>query len=78
MLVLFSDGEINTMLVLFSDEAGYHLIWYVSSQNNRYFSAGSPILIGKMPVHDIKVGVCCGAMITLVCDIFIAINIWTF
>jgi hypothetical protein len=58
-----SDGEIDPMLVVFSDEARHHLSGYMNSQNNRYWFAASPILSGRVPLHDIKLGVWCAAMI---------------
>lgn len=60
-----SDGGIDPMLVLFSEEAGHNRIGCVNSQHNKCWSAESPILRGGVPLHDIKVGVCSAARIFL-------------
>jgi hypothetical protein len=58
-----SDGGIDPMLVLFSEEAGHNLSGCVNSQHNRCWSAVCPILLGRVPLHDIKVGVWSAARI---------------
>jgi hypothetical protein len=54
-------GQIDFTLILFSDEVWFHFSGYVNSQNNRHWPAENPMLIQKVPLHDIKFGVC-GAM----------------
>jgi hypothetical protein len=53
------DGDIATTLVLFSNEAWFHLSGYVNSQNNRQWSKKNPIIINGIPLHGVKVGVWC-------------------
>jgi len=45
------------MLVLFSEEAGHNHSGCVNSQHNRYRSAENSTLLGRVPLHDMKVGV---------------------
>jgi hypothetical protein len=40
-------------------EGLHHLSEYMKSQNNRYWSAGSPMLNHEVPLHDEKVHVWC-------------------
>jgi hypothetical protein len=47
--------EIDPTLILFSDEARFHLSGYINSKNNRYWSAENPILIHEVALYDIKV-----------------------
>jgi len=56
-------GGIDPMLVLFSEEAGHNCSGCVNSQHNRCWSAESPILLGRVPLHDVKVGVWSAARI---------------
>jgi hypothetical protein len=50
-------GEIYHGLILFSDEVRFHLGEYLNSQNTRYWSAESPILILETSLCDVKAGV---------------------
>jgi hypothetical protein len=59
-----SDGGIDPMLVLFSVEAGHNRSGCVNSHHNRCCSAESHILLGRVPLHDIKFGVWSAARIT--------------
>jgi len=52
-------GQIDPNLLLFSDEAWFHLSGYVNSQNNRYWAAENPHQLHEVPLHDQKVGVWC-------------------
>jgi hypothetical protein len=52
-------GEIYRQLTPFSDEARFHLGGYLNSQNTRYLSAESPVLIHETSLCDVKVGVWC-------------------
>ena len=50
----------NQMLVnnlLMSDEAHFHLSWFVNKQNFLYFSATNPIEFHERPLHSSKVTV---------------------
>jgi len=49
--------EIDPTLVL--DEAGFHLTGYINSQNNRYQSVETLILIHEVPLYDSTVCVWC-------------------
>jgi hypothetical protein len=51
--------QIDFTLILFSDETWFHCSGYENSQNNRYWPAENPVLIQKVPLHDIKFGVWC-------------------
>jgi hypothetical protein len=51
-------GKIYHQLILFSDEAQFHLGGYLNSQNIRYCSAGSPVLIHET-LCDVRAGVWC-------------------
>jgi hypothetical protein len=51
------------MLVLFSEKAGRYRSGCVNFQHNRCWSAESPILLGRVPLHDIKVRVWSAARI---------------
>ena len=53
------DGIVNPHLLIFSDEAWFHLSGHVSSQNHRYWSTENPRLIHEVPLHDQKIGVWC-------------------
>lgn len=53
------DGIVDPQLIIFSDEAWFHLNGHVASQNNRYWSTENPHLIHEIPLHDAKVGVWC-------------------
>jgi hypothetical protein len=49
-------GEIaDSMLVLFSDEAWFHLSECMNSQRNSYWSAENPMLSHEVPLHDGRV-----------------------
>jgi hypothetical protein len=54
------DKETDPTLVLFSDEAQFNVSGYVNSLNNMDWSAENPMLIHKVPLHDIKFG--CGVL----------------
>jgi hypothetical protein len=53
------DGEVDTQLVFFSDEAWFSLFREVNSQNNQYWSEKNPRFIHKLPLHDEKIGIWC-------------------
>jgi hypothetical protein len=52
-------GEIYRHLILFSDEAWFHLGGHLNSQNTRYWSAESPILMYETSLCDVRAGVWC-------------------
>jgi hypothetical protein len=54
---LFIKGEINPQLILFSDEACFHLRGYINMKNNSYWSSQNPHLTHKVPLHPVKIGV---------------------
>jgi len=56
--------SVNPTLVLFNDEALYHLNEHVNSQNGRYRSAENSMLHHKVPLHDVMFGVWCTTGIT--------------
>ena len=53
------DGIVDPQLIIFSDEAWFHLRGHVCSQNNRYWSTENPRIIHEVPLHDAKIGVWC-------------------
>jgi hypothetical protein len=53
------DGEICPKLILFNDEARFHLSGRLNSQNNKF-----PSLIREVQLHEIMVGVWCAACAT--------------
>jgi hypothetical protein len=55
------DGEICPELFLFDDEARFHLSGCLNSQNKKF-----PLLIRKVPLHEIMVGVWCAACATTI------------
>jgi hypothetical protein len=57
-------GEIGHTFILFSDEDWYHLHGYVNSQNNRYLCAENPMLVYRVPLHDVEVYVWCVVIAT--------------
>ncbi|KAJ4433388.1 hypothetical protein ANN_15647 [Periplaneta americana] len=56
-----NDGSLNPQLVMFSDEAWFHLHRQVITQNTRYWSVDNLRLLHESPLalHDSKVGVWC-------------------
>ncbi|PSN43843.1 hypothetical protein C0J52_11885 [Blattella germanica] len=50
---------VDPHLIIFSNEARFHLRGHVASQNNRYWSTENPHLIHDVPLHDEKNGVLC-------------------
>jgi hypothetical protein len=55
-----SSKVIDPQLTFFSDEAFFHLQGYINTQiNNRYWSSQNPHLTHEVPLHPVKVGVCC-------------------
>jgi hypothetical protein len=53
------EGEIETQLTLFSNEAWFHLQRYIYTQNNHYWSSQNPHLTHKVLLQPMKVGVWC-------------------
>jgi hypothetical protein len=51
------EGEIDSQLTLFSDEAWFHLQGYINTQNNFYWSSQSPNVTQEVLLHPVKVGV---------------------
>jgi hypothetical protein len=45
--------------VFFSDEAWFHLSWYVNSQDSRFWSSENPHLFHEVPLHFQKTGCWC-------------------
>ncbi|XP_069695687.1 uncharacterized protein [Periplaneta americana] len=54
-----NDGHLDPQLVMFSDEAWFHLHGRVNTENSRYWSVDNPRLTHESPKHDPKVGVWC-------------------
>jgi len=50
--------------VLFGDEAGFHHIGYVNSQNNSYWCAWNAILMESVLLHEVRVHVPCALRAT--------------
>ena len=48
-----------TRLIIFSDEAWFHLQGHVSSQSNRYYATEKPNFVHETPLHYQKIGVWC-------------------
>ncbi|PNF16049.1 hypothetical protein B7P43_G04580, partial [Cryptotermes secundus] len=42
-----------------SDEVWFHLQRYINTQNNRCWSSQNPQLTHQIPLHPVKIGVCC-------------------
>jgi hypothetical protein len=58
-------------VTFFTDEAWFHLLGYVNSQNSLFWSAAKPNGTKDMPIHDQKVGVCCAVSRNpIICPIF--------
>jgi hypothetical protein len=53
------DGMVDPDLVIYTDEAWFHLSGYVNRQKNHYNSAENPHSIHEYPLHDVKTGVRC-------------------
>jgi hypothetical protein len=53
------EGEIDPQLTLFSDDVSFHLLGYINTQNNCYWSSQNPHLTNEVPLHLAKVGVWC-------------------
>jgi hypothetical protein len=53
------DGILDPKLTFFTDEAWFHLSWYINAQNNRYWSSINPRQTFEVPLHDQKIGVWC-------------------
>lgn len=51
--------KIDPALILFSNEAGFHFTGYINSQNNRYWSPKTLILIHEVPLYESMVCVWC-------------------
>jgi hypothetical protein len=54
-----AEGEIDPQLTFFSDEAWFHVLGYINTQNNRYWSSLNPHLTHEVPLHPVNVGVWC-------------------
>ena len=59
LLNTVTDGYMDPMMFIMSDEAWFHLSGYVNSQNNRYWATQNPNLLFQQPLHDLKIGVWC-------------------
>jgi hypothetical protein len=59
-------------MTLFSDEACCHLCGFMNSQSNRYCSAYNPMLIYKVPLHNVVVGVSCPVSVTMITGSFVS------
>jgi hypothetical protein len=46
-------------MFFFSNEAWFHLIGYVNSQNSRFWSSENPHLFHEVPLHSQKIGCWC-------------------
>jgi hypothetical protein len=57
-------------LTLFSDEAWFHLLGYISTQNNRYWSSKNPHLTHEALLHPVKVGAWCTLSARIVGPVF--------
>jgi hypothetical protein len=53
-------------LVLFSNEACFHISGYLNSQNDRYWYTESPMLIDRVPLHGVKVHMWCVTHATMI------------
>jgi hypothetical protein len=57
-------GEVDPLFTYFTDDARFYIKGHVNTQNKRYWSAGNPRLIYKVPLYDITVGVRCAISVT--------------
>lgn len=57
--VAVCSGEVNPLLIYFTEQAWLHLNGHINTRNSRHWSADIPRLIHKVPVHDLKFGVWC-------------------
>ncbi|KAJ4436824.1 hypothetical protein ANN_16956 [Periplaneta americana] len=46
------DGLLDPTLILYSDEAWFHLSGYVNTQNNHYWDSENPHRFHEQPLHD--------------------------
>jgi hypothetical protein len=53
------DGILDPKLTCFTDEAWFHLSWYINAQINRYWSSINPKQTFEVSLHDQKIGVWC-------------------
>jgi transposase len=51
------EGEIDSQLTFFSDEAWFQLQGYINMQNNRYWTLQNPHLSHEAPLHPVRAGV---------------------
>jgi hypothetical protein len=53
-----AEGGIDPKLILFSDEALFHLQGYTNTKSNRYSSTRNPYLTHQVLLHPVIFGVC--------------------
>jgi hypothetical protein len=61
---MISEGHLDLLMFFMTDEAWFHLLGYVNSQNSRYWGTKNPHELHKQPLHDQKIGVWCSVSAT--------------
>jgi sulfur relay (sulfurtransferase) complex TusBCD TusD component (DsrE family) len=56
------EGEIDSQLTFFPDEAWFHLQGYMNTQDNSYWNSQNPDLTQEGSLHPVKVCVWCAAV----------------